>query len=72
LNNVVITSNLHLALAPGNVTLSKRVSRLPRESVVNVSQVITVDKRFLEEKVSTLSPGVMKQVEAELRLVLSL
>jgi mRNA interferase MazF len=68
----VITSNMHLAHAPGNVTLSKKASRLPRESVVNVSQVITVDKQFLEEKVSTMSLRVMKQVDAGLRLVLSL
>jgi mRNA interferase MazF len=68
----VITSNLHLAQAPGNVTLSKKASRLPRESVVNVSQVITVDKQFLEEKVSTISFRVMKQVDAGLRLILSL
>lgn len=68
----VITSNMHLAQAPGNVTLSKKACRLPRESVVNVSQVITVDKQFLEEKVSTISLRVMKQVDAGLRLVLSL
>ena len=68
----VITSNMHLAQAPGNVTLSEKVSRLPRESVVNVSQVLTIDKQFLEEKVTTVSLRVMKQVEAGLRLVLSL
>lgn len=68
----VITSNMHLAQAPGNVTLSKKASQLPRESVVNVSQVLTVDKQFLEEKVSTISLRVMRQVEAGLRLVLSL
>ena len=68
----VMTSNLHLAQAPGNVTLSKKASHLPRESVVNVSQVITVDKQFLEEKVSTVSLHVMNQVDAGLRLFLSL
>ena len=68
----VITSNMHLAQAPGNVILSKKVSRLPRESVVNVSQVITIDKQFLEEKAGTISLSIMKKVDAGLRLALSL
>ena len=49
---VAITSNLELAEAPGNVTLSRRASRLPRKSVVNVSQILTLDKGFLAKKVS--------------------
>ena len=40
----VITSNLKLAGAPGNVRLSKRASGLTKPSVVNVSQLVTVDK----------------------------
>ncbi len=40
----VITSNLNLAAAPGNVTLPKRSANLGRESVVNVSQIVTLDK----------------------------
>ena len=48
---VVITSNTRLALAPGNVFLSRRVSNLPKDSVANVSQLITIDKSFLTEKI---------------------
>jgi mRNA interferase MazF len=67
-----ITSNLELAGAPGNVRLSRRESKLPRESVVNVSQLLTLDRRFLTERVGRLPAGALAQVEAGLRLVLSL
>ena len=69
---VVITSNMRLAQAPGNVFLPRKISKLPRESVVNVSQLITLDKQFLTEKVGTLAQHYVKHVEAGLRLVLSL
>lgn len=49
----VITSNIRLADAPGNVILSKKESGLPKKSVVNVSQLITVDKSFFTEKTGT-------------------
>ena len=68
----VITSNPRLAHAPGNVVLPKKVSRLPHESVVNVSQLITLDKRFLTERVGTVPQRYLKQIDAGLRLVLSL
>jgi mRNA interferase MazF len=51
---VTISSNLRLAQAPGNVLLPHRVSGLAKDSVANVSQVITVDKSFLSEFVNTL------------------
>ena len=69
---VVLTSNLRLSQAPGNVTLSKKDTNLPKRSVVNVSQLITVDKSFLIEKVAKLTPQKIKEVEAGIRLVLSL
>ena len=68
----VITKNLELAKAPGNVTITARISRLPVDSVVNVSQVITIDKRLLTEFVSTLPNKKMEKIEEGLRLVLSL
>ena len=68
----VITSNLRLSEAPGNVLLSKKDSNLPKKSVANVSQLITVDKSFLTEKVGKLNPDKFKDVEAGIRLVLSL
>ena len=67
-----ITSNLELAGAPGNVRLSRRESKLPRESVVNVSQLLTLDRRFLSERVGRLPASAFAQVEAGLRVVLSL
>ena len=47
---VVVTTNLRLADAPGNVLLEKNYSKLNKGSVINVSQLITVDKKFLTEK----------------------
>ena len=69
---VVITSNLLLAEAPGNVLLSKKDTNLPKESVANVSQLITVDKSLLTEKVGNLSSHKVREIEAGVRLVLSL
>ena len=69
---VVITSNLRLAQAPGNVWLPCKVTGLPKDSVANVSQVVTIDKSFLTERVGCLSTSLLAQVEAGLRLALSL
>ncbi|NBD34809.1 MAG: type II toxin-antitoxin system PemK/MazF family toxin [Chloroflexi bacterium] len=69
---VIVTSNTYLAQAPGNVLLPKRMTGLSKDSVVNVSQVITVDKRFLTELVGTLPTNLIEQIEAGLRLVLEL
>ena len=68
----VITTNLALAEAPGNVRLSKSESVLTKPSVVNVSQVITVDKSILTEKVKSLPGAVMQRVDDGLRLALAL
>jgi len=68
----VITSNLRLAAAPGNVLCQTREIGFPRDSVVNVSQLITVDKSLLTERVGLLPARTLRQVEAGLRLVLSL
>lgn len=69
---VVVTSNLALAEAPGNVRLAKSESGLPQPSVINVSQLITVDKSILTGKVKSLPSSVMRRVEDGIRLVLSL
>ena len=68
----VITSNLRLAEAPGNVRLRGRGTGLAKPSVVNVSQIITVDKSFLTERVGKISPRLLAEVEEGLRLVLSI
>lgn len=68
----VLTSNLTLARAPGNVHLTRRETGLSRDSVVNVSRLMTVDKKYLSERVGRLSAAVMSDVDAGLRRVLSL
>ena len=67
-----ITSNMRLAAAPGNVRLTRRQGKLPRESVVNVSQLLTLDRRFMVERVGKVPASSMTSVESGLRLVLSL
>jgi mRNA interferase MazF len=65
-----LTSNLKRANAPGNILLDKKESNLPKESVVNVSQVFTVDKAQLDEYVGTLTPKRMTEVLNGIKLVL--
>lgn len=65
-----LTSNLKRAAAPGNVLLEKGEAHLPRQSVVNVSQLFTVDKGDLAEKLGTLSPRRVQQILDGIRLVL--
>lgn len=68
----VITSNLRLSDAPGNVRISRKQSRLTRDSVVNVTQIVTIDRQFLSKRVSRLPSKVMIDVDSGLRLVLGL
>jgi len=65
-----VTSNLARAKAPGNLLLRKGEANLPRPSVVNVSQVVTVDKSVLREKIGTLSRQRVREIVSGLRLVL--
>ena len=67
----VITSNLALAQAPGNVRISKSDSALPKASVVNISQILTIDRQFLSVRIGTLPGHVMDRVNEGLKLVLS-
>ena|SRR5882724_11478366 len=68
----VITSNLALAEAPGNVRIGRSESGLSKPSVVNVSQVLTVDRSYLTGRVRILPAQTMGRVESGLRLVLGL
>jgi mRNA interferase MazF len=61
---VPLTSNLGWAEAPGNVLLSARTTSLPKDSVANISQIVTLDRTVLTERVAKLS-------RAKLELVLS-
>ena len=65
-----ITSNLTRAKAPGNLLLRKGEANLPRPSVVNVSQVVTVEKSVLREKIGTLSRQRVREIISGLRLFL--
>jgi mRNA interferase MazF len=69
---ITLTSNAAMQAAPGNVLLSKRSTRLPKASVANVSQIMTLDKSFLTERIATLDQSVMSEVDDGLRLVLNI
>ena len=67
-----VTSNLRLGAAPGNVLCRRRDTGLRKDSVVNVSQLLTLDKSSLSERVKALPAPLVRSVEAGLRLVLAL
>ena len=69
---VVLTTNLRLVDAPGNVLIPAKASGLRKDSVANVSQVITVDRGFLLELAGRVRGQFLKDVENGLRLVLGL
>lgn len=68
----VVTSNVALAEAPGNVRLAKSEAGLPRASVVNVSQLLTIDRALLTLRIRALSGQTMARVDEGLRLVVGL
>lgn len=67
-----ITSNLRLVEAPGNFKLSKSTSHLDKESVVNISQLVTLDKTYLTEKIGKLNAQQLNLLNDSLKLVLSI
>ena len=69
---VAISASTRLSSAPGNVLLAARQTGLSRDSVANVSQLVTVDKTLLTEKVGDLPERKLEEVETGLRLVLAL
>lgn len=68
----VITSNLKLAAAPGNVLLAIKNTGLTKDSVANVSQLITVDKSYLTEKIGRITARQLHELDAGVRLALAL
>ena len=73
INTVVVcmlTSNLRRAKAPGNVLLENGEGNLPKQSVVNVSQIFTVDKDDLDEKIGRLSRRRVREILAGVMLVI--
>ena len=65
-----ITSNLRLAMMPGNVRLPKGEAGLSKASVVNVTQLVTIDKARLTERIGRLGLGKQREVAEGLNLVL--
>jgi mRNA interferase MazF len=73
INTIVVcalTSNIKRAKAPGNVFLSKGEANLKRDSVVNISQIITVDKSDLIEKIGSLSQSRITQIIKGIKLLI--
>ncbi len=68
----VITSNTALSAMPGNVFLPAAVSGLPKDSVVNVTAIVTLDKADLEEPVGYVPASLIDDVDRGLRRVLGL
>ena len=64
-----LTSNVERGASPGNVLLAKREANLPRRSVVNVSQVFTVDKRALVKRIGSVSPERLGEILDGVRLL---
>lgn len=67
---VPLTSNLRWAEAPGNVLLTARTTRLPKDSVANVSQLVTLDRTALGEHVVKLPPRRIEAILAGIDVVL--
>lgn len=67
---LALTSNLKRADAPGNVLLEKGEANLPKQSVVNVSRVFTVDKSQLDEYIGTLTSRRVREVLNGIKLVI--
>ena len=68
----IVTSNETLALAPGNLILERGDSGLPRRSVLNVSQIMTLDRDLLTDRVRMLASPLLEELDAGLRLALGL
>ena len=68
----VLTSNMRLLDAPGNVLLSASATGLQRDSIANVSQIITLDEDYLTERAGRVPAKLMAEVDAGLRLVMDL
>jgi mRNA interferase MazF len=67
---VPLTSNQRLAAAPGNVSLPKAATGLPRDSVANVSQIVALDRGVLTERTGHVSDELLGRIIAGIDLVL--
>ena len=69
---VVLTSNTRLLDAPGNVLLRASTTGLPKDSVANITQIVTLDEDYLAGRIGRIPPKLMAHVDAGLKLVLDL
>ena len=67
---VPLTSNLKWALAPGNIRLSARLTGLPKDSVANASQILSLDREFLKARVGKLPRSKLESVLSGIGIVL--
>ena len=65
-----LTSNVKRGLSPGNVTLQKGEGNLPKKSVVNITQIYTVNKTDLVEKIGKVHPEQIKEILAGIQLLM--
>lgn len=68
----VLTSNLKLSEAPGNILLSQKSTGLQKDSVLNISQIITIDKTYLDSKAGELSRKQLLKLENSLKLIFNI
>jgi mRNA interferase MazF len=71
-SDFIVSPNVGLLEAPGNVLLRADTVGLARDSVVNVTQFVTVDRDYLEKKVGRVAPKTVAKIEAGVRLVLEI
>ena len=69
---IAITSTMKFGELPGNVVLRRGEANLPKQCVVNITQIKSVDKRSIKEKIGSLTKQRMDEVHAGLKLVMSL
>ena len=69
---VILTSNVRLVDMPGNVLLPAKSTGLPKDSVANVTQLVTLDEDYLSHRIGQVAPRLMARVDAGLKRVLSL
>ena len=69
---VILTSSVRLIDMPGNVLLPARSTGLPKDSVANVTQIVTLDEDYLSRRIGQVSPRLMARVDAGLKRVLAL
>jgi mRNA interferase MazF len=68
---VPLTSNLKFAEAPGNVLLSARATGLPKDSVANPTQIVSLDKTLLTERIAKLSKNAMTSILGGIDIILA-